>query len=66
MHGFSANFQDICLPQEDLEMIRVFEGIQQQLLTWQHIWDVWVLKFMGVPQPKSMHGFSGCVFPNRI
>ena len=42
----------ICLPQEDVELIRIWGGIQVQLVPWQHFW---VLKFVGVSQPKPMH-----------
>ena len=35
----------------------VFGGIYVQLLLWKHLY-FWVLTFVGVPQPKLMHGFS--------
>ena len=33
-------------------------GILQQLLPWQHFEYFGVLKIVGVPQPKPIHGFS--------
>ena len=36
----------------------VLVGIQIPLLPWQHFKDFWVLNFVGVPQPKPLHGFS--------
>ena len=38
-------------------LIRLF-GVIWQLLPWQNLKYFLVLTFVGVPQPKPMHGFS--------
>ena len=45
----------ICLPQEDLELIR-FWGVSGKCFE-----DFWALKFVGILLPKPMHGFRICV-----
>ena len=57
MHEYSLNFQGMITPRvSTVDYILV--GIWQQLLPWQHFEYFWVLTFVGVPQPKPMHGFS--------
>ena len=46
----------VCLLQEDLELIRFGGGGGGG--GGQHFEYFWVLTFVGVPQPKPVHGFS--------
>ena len=47
----------IYFPQEDLELIR-FWGYLVTTVAMATLLRFWVLKFVGVPQPKPLHGFS--------
>ena len=49
----------ICLPQDDLESVIVFWGLSSNNCCHGKTFKVfWVLTFVGIPQPKPMHGFS--------
>ena len=56
MHRFSPNFQGM-LTETESRADKVL-GVWQQLLPWQHLRLLGLKKFVGVPQPKPMHGFS--------
>ena len=43
----------ICLSQEDVELLRFWGGIWKHVNTFKIFW---VLRFVGVPMPKPMHG----------
>ena len=51
---FHQSFR-ICVTQQDLELIRFWGYLATTVAT---VLDFWVLKFVGVPQPKPMQGFS--------
>ena len=56
MHGLSPNCQRMFTPRGS-RAVQVLWGIRQ-LLPWQRFEYFRVLMFVGVPQPKPMHGFS--------
>ena len=56
-NGFSPNFQGM-FTLRGSRADKVLVGICLPLLPWQHFKDFRVLKFVGVPQPKPLHGFS--------
>ena len=58
MHGFSQNFQDMFNPRGSRADYVLGVTWQLLLLPWQKVLDFSVLNFVGVPQPKPMHGFS--------
>ena len=56
MHRFHLIFR-IRLPQENLELMRFLE-VSVVNCCHNNTKDLWVLKFVGVPQPKPIFGFS--------
>ena len=56
VHGVSPNFQAMFIPRGS-RADYVLRGIRLQLLPWQQFKEFWVLNFLGVQQPKPMHGF---------
>ena len=57
LHGFLPNFQDMFTPRGSAADL-VLVGIWLSLLPGQHFEEFRVLKFVGVPQSKPLHGFS--------